>query len=115
MEHFHPTLFYFFPGSAWRLFVPIGLIFFYLTLKSMLPGRFSLMASLFLGLNAIFLLHTRRAMAEGISFCLYFLILFLLFKYPRNAVVDRYLLWSSLSHQTNSIPDLVVTCGLLDN
>lgn len=69
------------------LFVPIGLIFFYLTLKSMLPWSISLMASLFLGFNAIFLLHTRRAMSEGISFSLYFITLFLLFKYPRNAVV----------------------------
>ena len=64
------------------VFVPVGLVFFYLILKTMLPWSLSLLATLVLGLNAIFLVHTRRAMAEGISFCFYFFIFYLLVKQP---------------------------------
>lgn len=63
------------------VFVPVGLVFFYLMLKNKVPWPYSLIATLFLGLNAVFLVHTRRAMAEGISFCSYFLIFYLLVKH----------------------------------
>lgn len=66
------------------IFVPIGLIFFYLILRSIIPWPFALTAAVFLGMNAIFLLHTRRAMAEGISFCFYSFILYLSIKNNKN-------------------------------
>ena len=36
-------------------------------------------------MNAIFLVHTRRAMAEGVSFCFYFIVLFLIIQKPNKA------------------------------
>ncbi len=50
------------------VFVPLGLVFFYLTLKGVVNWPISLLVSVVLGMNAIFLVHTRRAMAEGLSF-----------------------------------------------
>lgn len=69
------------------VFVPIGLIFFFLILKKLIPWQLSLLVALFLGMNASFLVHTRRSMAEGISFALYFLILYLCIQFPQKIIL----------------------------
>jgi 4-amino-4-deoxy-L-arabinose transferase-like glycosyltransferase len=45
--------------------LPLGLLFLYLAGKQVGDGMTGLWAALFLGLNALVLLHARRAMAEG--------------------------------------------------
>jgi hypothetical protein len=50
---------------AVTLLLPLGLLFLYLTGKQVEGGMTGLWATLLLGLNALMLLHGRRAMAEG--------------------------------------------------
>jgi 4-amino-4-deoxy-L-arabinose transferase-like glycosyltransferase len=51
---------------AITLLLPLGLVFLYLTGRQVGDGITGLSAGFFLGLNALVLLHGRRAMAEGL-------------------------------------------------
>ena len=90
------------------MFVPLGLIIFYIILKNLTTWRISLGVATVLGLNALFLLHTRRAMAEGISFSLFMAALFLLIKRPQNAILLGIFIGLAIQAKQTSLPLLPV-------
>lgn len=86
------------------LFVPLGLVFFFLILKSVVNWPISLLVSLVLGMNAIFLMHTRRAMAEGLSFCLFFTVIFLIIRKPEKAFLIGMLAGLAFQAKQTTLP-----------
>ena len=91
------------------VFVPLGLVFFYLTLKGVVNWPISLLVSVVLGMNAIFLVHTRRAMAEGLSFCTLFRSLFILIiRKPEKAFFIGILAGLAFQAKQTTLPILFV-------
>ncbi len=88
------------------LFVPLGLVFFFLILKRLVNWQISLLFTLVLGMNAIFLVHTRRAMAEGLSFCLYFAVIFLIIRKPEKAFLIGMLAGLAFQAKQTTLPVL---------
>jgi hypothetical protein len=100
------------------VFVPLGLVFFYLILKGFVNWPISLLITIVLGMNAIFLVHTRRSMAEGVSFCFYFIVLFLIIRKPNKAFLIGLLAGLAFQAKQTTLPILLVpvivwiTCGI---
>jgi hypothetical protein len=90
------------------VFVPLGLVFFYLTLKGIVNWPISLLVSVVLGMNAIFLVHTRRAMAEGLSFCIYFALILLIIRKPEKAFLIGILAGLAFQAKQTTLPILFV-------
>ena len=90
------------------VFVPLGLVFFYLTLKGVVNWPISLLVTVVLGMNAIFLVHTRRAMAEGLSFCTYFAFIFLIIRKPEKAFLIGILAGLAFQAKQTTLPILFV-------
>jgi hypothetical protein len=90
------------------VFAPLGLVFFYLTLKCVVNWPISLLVSVVLGMNAIFLVHTRRAMAEGLSFCFYFALIFLIIRKPEKAFLIGILAGLAFQAKQTTLPILFV-------
>jgi hypothetical protein len=89
-------------------FVPLGLVFFYLILKGVVNWPISLFITIILGMNAIFLVHTRRAMAEGLSFCIYFALIFLIIRKPEKAFLIGILAGLVFQAKQTTLPILFV-------
>ncbi len=90
------------------IFVPLGLVFFYLILKGIVNWPISLFVTAVLGMNAIFFVHTRRAMAEGVSFCFYFTVLFLIIRKPNKAFLIGLLAGLAFQAKQTTLPILLV-------
>jgi hypothetical protein len=90
------------------VFVPIGLVFFYLILKGVLNWPISLLITVILGMNAILLVHTRRAMAEGLSFCFYFAVILLTIRKPERALLVGILAGLAFQAKQTTLPILIV-------
>jgi hypothetical protein len=60
---------------AWLF--PLGLFCFYLIVRMLLNDKIALVTSILFGLNSILLVHTRRAMAEGLQLSLILILLYL--------------------------------------
>ncbi len=90
------------------VFAPLGLVFFYLTLKGVANWPISLLVTVVLGMNAIFLVHTRRAMAEGLSFCFYFAVILLIIRKPEKAFLIGILAGLAFQAKQTTLPILFV-------
>jgi hypothetical protein len=89
-------------------FVPFGLISIFLLLKRITVWPISLLSVAFIGLNALFLVHTRRAMAEGVSLCFYFVVLIILLKWPDKAFLIGILAGLALQAKQTTLPVIFV-------
>ncbi len=72
------TLIYARLALAWLF--PIALLGFYGIIKMLLDEKVALITCLLLGLNSILLVHTRRAMAEGLQLSLTLILLYLVLR-----------------------------------
>jgi hypothetical protein len=90
------------------LFVPLGLFLFYLILKNVSSWKTSLFVTLLLGLNSLFLVHTRRAMAEGLAFTLYMAVLYLMISKPKSALLIGILSGLALQSKQTTLPLLLI-------
>lgn len=90
------------------VFVIPGLVLSFLCLQKFTNWKVSLLTISMFGLNAVFLLHTRRAMAEGIHFFLVSLACFLLIHKPENALLIGIAVGLSFQAKQNSLPLIFV-------
>jgi hypothetical protein len=90
------------------VFVPIGLVLNFLILRDIVIWPISLLATVVLGMNAIFLVHTRRAMAEGLSFCLFFTVIFVIIRKPEKAFLIGMLAGLAFQAKQTNLPVLIV-------
>ncbi len=72
--------------TAVLLFIPFGFFFLYQAARKLINHRAAILAVLFFGLNPLILLHTRRAMAEGIFIFLVCLLLMLILDQKKHAI-----------------------------
>ncbi len=89
------------------LFVPLGLFLFYLIFKNVSNWQISLFVTVLLGLNSLFLVHTRRAMAEGLAFTLYMAALYLMIHKPKSALLIGILSGLAIQSKQTSLPLLL--------
>jgi hypothetical protein len=68
----------------------------------------SLLATFVLGMNAMFLVHTRRAMAEGLSYCLFFTVIFMIIRKPEKAFLIGMLAGLAFQAKQTTLPVLIV-------
>lgn len=99
---------------AVSIWVPIGLVLFFFTLRRFLNVRISITCVILMALQASFLLHTRRAMAEPLLLALYLFIIWFLFKPFSNSNLIYLSICLGLLFQTKqtSVP-LIISIWLI--
>ena len=90
------------------LFVIPGLALSYSCLEKITNWKASLITITLLSFNALFLLHSRRAMAEGIQVFLYICVVYLLIQKPNNVILIGITAGLSFQAKQSSLPLLVV-------
>lgn len=103
---------------AFLVFIPFTLFFLYQTTRRLIHHYAGILAVLFLGLNPLILLHTRRAMAEGIllfTVCLFLMLILDKKKHPIGVPIFLALCLNSKQTALFFIPMVILYYFLINH